>query len=199
MIDIHDGEIVHSMDHFVLDLKTPENTNAYFTIYSLGMMRDVGTGLVALLRIETADGVIDGCYGETIGLAARMQRRLRTKGAKEDGTPVAGMASTPIRATIRRAPTSQQGEHWTVETAEHTVVASWSHPEPAFWLSAPAPEFHATHDYSTAMISYREAELVVDGKTVDGSPFPHEVWEQRLQRPFSSCHAALSEIAIEAS
>lgn len=194
---IHRGEVVHSMDHLVLELATPDDTIAYFTIYSLGLMRGVGSGNVALLRVSTPDGILDRCFGETIDLAERMQHRLR--GIRSDGgsVPAAGTEHPPLRASIRRIPSSGESETWMVGSEEHTISAAWSAAEPAFWLSAPAPAFHPTRDYVTTMISYRRAELVVDGITIDGEPHDHAGWEQRLGRPLSSCHAAWAETAIE--
>lgn len=196
-VDIHPGEVIHSMDHLVLDLASPEGTFAYFTIYSLGMMRDVGAGRVALLRVSTPGGVLDRCFGETIGLAARMQRRLRDIQSRGGAAPMVGIDHAPVQATIQRIPTSEQGVQWIVESADHSISASWSAAEPAIWLSAPAPAFHPARDYTTVMVGYRQAELVVDGQSVNGDPYPHPEWEHRLRRPFSSCHAALSETAVE--
>ena len=85
-----------------------------------------------------------------------------------------------------------------MQSDNHVISASWSDAEPAFWLSAPAPELHPTRDYVTTMISYQRAELVVDGSIVAGVPYAHDWWQERLGRPFSSCHAALAETAIEA-
>jgi hypothetical protein len=196
--EIHPGEVIHSMDHLVLDLAAPDGSIAYFTIYSLGLMRDVGTGLVALLRVSTPAGVLDRCFGETIGLAARMQRRLRMIRSDGGSAPAVGVENTPVQASIRRLSTFGQGEQWLVESTDHTISASWSAAEVPFWVSAPAPIFHPERDYVTTMISYRRAELVVDGAVIEGSPYPHSGWEERLGRPFSSCHVALAETAIEA-
>jgi hypothetical protein len=194
---IHPGEVVHSMDHLVLDLATPHGTIAYFTIYSLGIMRDVGSGRVALLRVETPDGLVDRCFGESVALGERMQRRLQGMQTVGGSVPSVGIENPPQKSTIRRHPDVEGGEHWLVESAQHTVSAAWSAAEPAFWLSAPAPTFHPTRDYVTTMISYRRANLVVDGRTIDGEPYEHELWQERLGRPFSSCHAALAETAID--
>jgi len=195
---IHPGEVIHSMDHLVLDLATADGTTANATIYSLGHMRDVGAGRVALVRIPTTNGVLDRCFGETIGLAARMQRRLRAIRAEGGPAPEVGTSSRPIQATIRRLPTSEQGEHWVVESTDHTVSASWSSADLPVWVSAPAGTFHPSRDYVATMISYRRAELIVDGTMVEGAPYAHAGWEGRLGRPFSSCHVALAETAIEA-
>ncbi|HEX2154210.1 MAG TPA: hypothetical protein VHL52_09535 [Acidimicrobiia bacterium] len=197
-VQIHAGEVVHSMDHLVLELATPDESTAYFTIYSIGLMRDVGSGRVALLRVTNSEGIIDRCFGESIDLAERMQRRLR--GIRSDGgpAPAAGTEHPPLQASIRRLPSVEGNEVWTVASAEHTVSATWSSADPSFWLSASAPAFHPTRDYVTTMTSYRRAELVVDGVTIRGEPHDHSGWIQRLGRPFSSCHAAWAETAIEA-
>lgn len=187
------------MDHLVLDLASPDGTDAYFTIYSVGLMRDVGAGRVALLRVRTSEGVLDRCVGETIGLAARMQRRLRHMGGSGVSVPAVGADHAPAQASIKRMPTSGRGEHWVVESAEHSISASWSVPDPALFVSAPAPAFHPTRDYVTTLISYRRAELWVDGTRIEGEPYEHTGWAERLGRPFSSCHVALAETAIEAT
>jgi hypothetical protein len=196
-VNIHPGKVVHSMDHLVLDLATAGKTTAYFTIYSLAFMLGVGPGRVALLRVSTPDGVTDRCFGETIGLAARMQHRLRTIRSEGGAVPQVGLDTSPQRATIHRSNASQ-GEHWMVQSDDHFISASWSDPAPAFWLSAPAPALHPTRDYVTSMVSYQRAELTVDGSILGGVPYAHDWWQQKLGRPFSSCHAALAETAIEA-
>ncbi|CAN5857170.1 hypothetical protein BH23ACT5_BH23ACT5_00740 [soil metagenome] len=195
--EIHRGEVAHSMDHLVLDLATPDGAIAYFTIYSLGLMRDVGAGRVALLRVSTPDTLHDWCFGETVDLAERMQARLRGIRSEGGSAPAIGTDHPPFQATISRLPTSGQDEQWLVESAEHTISASWSAAEPAFWLSAAAPAFHPTRDYVTTMISYRRAHLVVDGQPIAGEPYDHDVWGQRLGRTLSSCHVALAETAVE--
>lgn len=197
-VDIHAGKVVHAMDHLVLDLQTPSGATAYFTIYSLALMRDVGPGRVALLQVPTPDGVLERCFGETIGLAVRMQQRLRSIRAQGGALPEIGVHRAPQQATISRSTTSVQGEHWMVHSGDHVISASWSDPEPAFWLSAPAPAFHPDRDYFTTLVSYHSAELVVDGTTVSGDPYNHDLWQRRLGRPFSSCHVALAETAVEA-
>jgi hypothetical protein len=184
------------MDHFVLDLEGPDGSSAYFTVYSLSMMQDVGTGTVALLRISTSDGIHDHCFGETTELAARMQARLRDM--QSQGVAPAGTDGKPTQAMIRRSPSAERGVEWVVESADHLISASWSLPDPAFWLTAPAPAFHHKRDYATVMVGYREAELVVDGNMAEGDPYDHPLWRARLGRSFSSCHAALSETAVEA-
>lgn len=198
-VEIHPGSVVHSMDHLVLDLVGPEGTTAYFTIYSVALMRGVGPGRVALLRVATSDGVFDRCFGETIEHAARMQHRLRAIRSEGGSVPLVGSDHAPARAAITRRTTSGSGEQWTVRSDDHTITASWSDPETPFWLSAPAPTFHPNRDYVTTMVSYQHAELVVDGVTVTGDAYSHGEWQQRLGRPFSSCHAALAETAIEAT
>lgn len=194
-VQIHDGEVIHSMDHYVLDLVGDNRSTAYFTVYELGMMRDVGSGLVALVRIATPSGTEDYCFGETIGLAARMQARLRHM----DRAPSIGTTNAPLRADIRRDPTFTQGVHWSVTAADHSVSATWASPEASFLVHAPAPSFHAERDYTTVMVGYDEAELVIDGQRVGGAPYSHAEWERRLGRPLSSCHVAFGEIAVEAT
>ena len=195
---IHPGDVVHTMDHLVLDLTGPRGARAYFTVYSLGFMLDVGSGRVALLRIERDGVVLDRCYGETIGLALRMQQRLRSIRAFGGPAPAAGIDHAPIQASIRRTPAAGHGEQWQVESSDSVITASWSDPEPAFFVDAPAPAFHPSRDYVTTLVGYGRAELVVDGERTTGSPYPHTEWERRLGRPLSSCHIAMAETAIEA-
>lgn len=196
--EIHPGEVVHSMDHLVLDLARPDEGIAYLTIYSLGLMAEVGSGLVALLRVATPEGVLDRCFADTIGLGARMQHRLRGIYTPGGSVPAVGIDHPPMQARIQRQPAASNGEHWIIESADHTVSGSWSAAETPFWLSAPAPTFHPSRDYVTTMISYRQAQLTVDGVTIEGHPYDHDDWARRLGRSFSSCHVALAETAIEA-
>ncbi|MEX2422433.1 MAG: hypothetical protein WD990_00510 [Acidimicrobiia bacterium] len=186
------------MDHLVLDIESDGSASAYFTIYSLGHMRDVGAGRVALLRIVTGGGVLDRCFSETPELGRRMQHRLRAIRADGGPAPEVGTTGPPIRASIRRLQGSDDEERWVVESPEHAVTVTWGAPEPPFWVSAPAGTFHPTRDYVTTMISYRQATLVVDDEQISGEPYDHAGWQQRLGKPFSSCHVALAETAIEA-
>ena len=52
---------------YALHLAAIGDLDAYFTIYSIALMRGVGSGQVALLRVSTPDGLLDRCFGTTIG------------------------------------------------------------------------------------------------------------------------------------
>ncbi|HUG74708.1 MAG TPA: hypothetical protein VMM81_03430 [Acidimicrobiia bacterium] len=187
------------MDHFVLDLATPDIKIAYFTVYSLGHMAEMGSGRVALLSATTNVGLVDVCFAETLELGERMQARLRA--LRQDGgrAPEVGVSSTPVLGSFSLTP-SEEGEFtWTVDSTAHRVEATWRSGHEPFFVSAPMGSFHPSRDYVATMISFGQADLRIDDDAVDGHPYPHAWFEEVLGRTFSSCHVALAETAVEAT
>ncbi len=193
---LHPGDVVHSMDHFVMELATARPPTSYFTIYALGLMPAVGSGHVALASVDHGGRRLDLCLAESLQLGERMQQRLRALGG--GAVPAGAVAAAPQLAHFSRLVSAGGEYRWVVESAAHRIEARWGGAEPAFWVSAPAPAFHPTRDYTSTFVGHWQAELVVDGLPVPGRPFDHAWWEERLGRRFSSCHVALAETAVEA-
>lgn len=200
MPSIHPGDVVHTMDHHVMELRDSETgSQAYLTVYSLAYMPEVGTGHCAFLRVRTQDhsGDVDLAFAETPGIGSAMQRRLQAILASDEVSLRTGidLDRPPQPASFQRE-AGRDTYGYRIVGAEHEVTASWLQPEPPLFVSAPRGSLHRERDIVATMIPCWDARLAVDGARIAGRPFADDFWKQHLGRPFSSAHLALGETAI---
>lgn len=198
---IHPGPVFHTMDHYVLDVRDPAGGAAYFTVYSIGHMPEVGTGHIAFLRVRTEQGEtpVDVTLAEDPAAGRRMQSRLRKLVATTDTSRGIGtdLESEPLVATFERLPWVDGRAGYRVRTDDLVIEAEWSDGEEPIFVAAPRPSFHDGRDIVGTMIAFWAARLTVDGNAIAGEPYADEWWHRRLGRPFSSCHMSLGDTSME--
>ena len=93
----HPGSLIHSIDHYVLDLRWDDRTSAYLSLYSVGYMPEVGAGTIAMVQLATDRHEVALCLAETEELGIRMQQRL-DRVAPQDSITRAGVDAPVIVA-----------------------------------------------------------------------------------------------------
>lgn len=197
---IHPGRILQCFDHFVIDLRAPDGSAAYFTVYAVEYSPELGTGHVAFLRTRDAGGrELDLTLTDAPQMAGRMQARLRRMSVSVDMSRGIGTSLTqdPVQGAFRRHPWTQDGVGWTIDADDGpTIDARWLLPEPPVWTAAMAGTFTPERDILGMLAAFGAASLLIDGDAVPGAPWPDPWWQARLGRPFSSTHVALAEASL---
>lgn len=198
---IHPGQVIHAMDHYVMAIRNEQQRSAaFFSLYSLAYMPEVGAGHCCFLRIRTADGTgdVDLAFSETPEIGAAMRRRLQAMVpvANPHGGLGVDLDIEPELATFHRLPGPSDRFRYRVVADDHEICASWFDPEVPVWFAAPRGSFHEGRDLLGTIISCRGTALTVDGARVAGDAYADEAWEERLDRAFSSSHVALGEAAL---
>jgi hypothetical protein len=197
---VHPGRILQCFDHFVIDLRAPDGTAAYFTVYAVEYAPELGTGHVAFLRTHEAEGrELDLTLTDSPEMAARMQERLRHLTATRDVSRGIGtsLEQEAVLATFQRHPWTAERVGWTIRAASGTVIeAFWLQPEEPIWTAAMAGTFTPERDILGMLAGFAGAELRISNDLVPGAPWPDPWWTARLGRPFSSTHVALAEASL---
>jgi len=198
---IHPGRILQCFDHFVIDLRAPDRSAAYFTVYAVEYSPELGTGHVAFLRTRDAAGrELDLTLTDAPAMAARMQARLRAmETASVDMSRGIGTSLTQdaVPATFLRHPWTEDGVGWTIDAADGpTIEARWLEPSPPIWTAAMAGTFTVSRDILGMLAEFGAASLRIDDDEVPGAPWHDPWWESRVGRPFSSTHVALAEASL---
>lgn len=199
---IHPGPILHTMDHYVMDLRDPRSEAAvYFTVYSLAYMPEVGTGKMGFLRVRDASGEtsVDIAFAEEREAGRRMQKRLQRIVATSDTSRGIGtdLESEPILASFERRPFAGGSAGYVVTTADMRIEGVWSGADEPMFVAAPRGSFHETRDITGTMVAFWAAQLTIDGVVAAGEPYADDWWFERLGRKFSSCHFSLGDTAME--
>jgi hypothetical protein len=198
---IHPGRIIQCFDHFVIDLRAPDGSAAYFTVYAVEYSPELGTGHVALLRTRDADGrELDLTLTDAPDMARNMQARL---GAMETGKVDmsrgigTSLSQEPLPAKFTRHAWTAAGVGWTIDASNGpTIEARWLDPSEPIWTAAMAGTFTPTRDILGMLAEFGAASLLIDGDAVPGEPWHDPWWEPRVGRPFSSTHVALAEASL---
>lgn len=218
-VEVHDGPVVHVMDHYVMEVGGASGVAGYLTVYDLTWMPEVGRGTVALARMRLPDGRdLNVAGAQDPELARRMQQRLKGVFAGLDDRGDAGsdkaasvdhqrrpsieldLDVAPQPMDLRRCAEGVGDIGWRMTAMSASggvsVEAWWRRPTPPSWMSAPAGSLHPTRSITATMVSYDDVSLVVDGVSVPARPLRHDWWSAHLERPWSSAHVAFAETAI---
>ena len=197
---IHPGRILQCFDHFVIDLRGPNGTAAYCTVYAVEYAPELGTGHVAFVRTRDEAGTeLDLTLTDSPAMASRMQARLRHLTSTRDVSRGIGTSldQPALPAVFHRHAWTDAGTGWTIRSdTSPTIDARWREPEEPIWTAAMAGTFTPERDILGMLAGFGAADLAVDGDSVAGEPWPDPWWQRRLGRAFSSTHIALAEASL---
>lgn len=115
-------------------------------------------------------------------------------------TQVSASAPYHVEAPVVEATFERGGEilirpMWTIRAQGRVVTASW-------WdLQTPLvgpPTAHPRIVF-TVLVFADQASIELDGREVEGEPYPRDAWVKNLGRPMSSCVFALAETMVRES
>lgn len=180
-------------DHLVLALREPgsdEDASFVLSWYSVAFSADGSGGNLAFLRSPAVpDG--EAILTDAPGLDHARRGRLRPR-----SWPLARPDAPALAATFQRTAVRDGA-------LEADIVAAGLHVEIA-WREL-GPPIVATGqvgadppwDSSTVLMEAGAWSATVNGRSIDGAPFPNDVWRPWLDRPLSSALVALAEVFRE--
>jgi hypothetical protein len=189
---IHPGAVRHVWDHCVITLRDDTGRRSVFlSLYAIAYSATLGSGNVALLRVDDPAGAMNLVLTDAPQVGARMQERLAGMGHRD-----VDLRDPPTAATFVRRPLGPDGLGFVISWTSHTVEARWLDPDPPFWMIAPAPDLTDDEDIWAVFVEARRASVTIDGRAVAGAPFSDDAWVPKVGRAMSSAHAALSEVRV---
>jgi hypothetical protein len=181
-------------DHLVLALREPgQDDGASFVLswYFVAYAANAPGGNIAFLRSPEAAGG-EAILTDTPGLDGALRRRLSPR-----SWPLADPDATALAATFTRTPIRDGAVEASIVAGDLRVDVAWRQLGPPIvamgQVGADPP-----WDSSTVLIEADAWEASVNGRPVEGAPFPNDVWRRWFDRPLSSALVAVAEVFREA-
>lgn len=205
---IHPGRPNLLMDHLQLGLRAPGHTSStglpafYLSLYVIEWSREIGAGHVALVRWRPPEATAstptdrDG-FDQVLTDNPDLARRL-CAGLRDIGYARVDLSGEPRPASFVRGRVTE-GTHvrYLIASIGLEIDAHWERlGEPTF-AYGPAPQQPERQAIWSLLFEAQDGAARVNGRQVDGSPYPMEHWLDWLGRPLSSAHVARGEILVD--
>ncbi len=187
-VTVHSGSLIWLGEHWInairpADGKGPGATVSLFhTRYSLA-----GEGNAALVRIGGEDGFHAVC-ADSAELGRFISERFFRRVDYFD--PVLPL----VEARFTRAGDIRRDPAWVIEAAGRRIVARWRVLGPPVVADG---TFRSGTEHFTVLFFAEQASVELDGQTIDGRPFPRDIWKPTIGGDRSSCVFALAETLLE--
>ncbi len=187
------GRLALVADHLVLALREPgsgDDPTFVLSWYSVAYSADTPGGNLAFMRAPAALG------GEAILTDAPDLDRARRGRLSPRSWPLAEPDASAIAATFERTPIRDGALEGEIVAGGLRVEIAWRElgkPIVATGRVGADPPW----DSSTVLMEAGAWSASVNGRSIDGTPFPNDVWRPWLDRPLSSALVALAEVFRE--
>jgi hypothetical protein len=180
-------------DHLVLALREPgSGKDASFVLswYSVAYSADAPGGNLAFLRSQAVLG------GEAILTDAPGLDQARRGRLSPRSWPLAKPDASAMAATFERTPIRDGALEAEIVARGLRVEIAWRELGPPI-VAAGQVGVDPPWDSSTVLMEAGAWSASINGRSIDGAPFPNDVWRPWLDRPLSSALVALAEVFRE--
>jgi hypothetical protein len=188
------GRLGMVADHLVLALREPgqeEGASFVLSWYFVAYAVNAPGGNIAFLRSpEAADG--EAILTDAPGLDSVLRPRLSPR-----SWPLAEPDAPARAATFTRTPIRDGAVEASIVAADLRIEVAWRELGPPI-VAAGQVGADPPWDSSTVLIEANAWSASVNGKRVEGAPFPNDVWRRWFDRPLSSALVAVAEVFREA-
>jgi hypothetical protein len=183
-VKIHAGNLLWLGEHWINALRPEASAivSLFHTRYS-----PAGEGNGALVRIGGEGGFHAVCTDQP-----ELGRFLTERFFRRVDYFQADLPTVPAR--FRREGDVRRDPAWVIETDRHRIVARWKVAEPPVIADG---TFRSGTEHFTVLFFTDEASVELDGKRVEGRPYPRDIWKPSVGGERSSCVFALAETLIE--
>ncbi|MCY3778209.1 MAG: hypothetical protein OXH11_19705 [Candidatus Aminicenantes bacterium] len=102
-----------------------------------------------------------------------------------------------VDADFRRGGELSESPSWNLETRDHHLNVTWTRLEPPAVAYRDDPELQSRRPVFTVLFFCRDALVLLDGRRIDGAPYPRSIWREALGGgDRSSCVFAIAETMI---
>ena len=182
------GNLLWSGEHWIAYLRSPEtkHESGMVSLYH-AYASPAGSGTAAFVQIQRADGFAGLCTDNESFARFVKETQITSSAPYDVGMPI-------VEGQFRKSGDVLERPTWTICAQDREVVISW-------WdLHAPlvGPPTLNPRIVFTILVFAEKAAIELDGRPVDGTPYPRDVWMKSLGMPMSSCVFALAETMIRA-
>ena len=183
----HGGRLLWSGEHWINALRPhdAEGPSAFVSLFHT-RYSPAGEGNAAEI-IVPGEGLSVICADSpAIGDFTRTEFFAKSSIYDPDARSVIG--------TFRRAGDVRSSPEWIIAFEGRHIVARWHVTAPPVIANG---TFRPGTEHFTLLFFVDDAEVEVDGRRIEGSPYPREIWQKTIGGTRSSCVFALAETLIE--
>lgn len=187
--NINEGKLLWSGEHWINYIRKDgededsARVSLYHTRYSLA-----GEGTVAYVTIGGDEG-FEGICTDNAELVPYLSDIMR---------PPFNVKMPVYEATFKRTGDIRREPSWVIEAGQNTIISTWKDIEPPVIAEGWAPFFTDDRDFFTMLFFTDVASITLNGRQIDGEPYPRDVWKKSIGGDRSSAIFALAESMIEA-
>ena len=188
---VQDGKLYWTGEHWINYIRREGETSdsgmvsLFHTRYSKG-----GSGNAAFVDIGGDDGYRALCTDNADVASFMVDHQRGNTGRPYGQNPPIVDAEFIQGGDIRTSPS------WTIRTDDREIVATWSAVLPVVVVNGPWPA-GSQISYTFTLLHFAEgASIALDGRAVDGRPYPTDIWRKSIGGERSSCVFALAETFI---
>ena len=187
-VSVHPGDLIWSGEHWILgicpdDSEEPSGwVSLFHTRYS-----PAGEGTTAQVMIPGEPGV-SVIAADCPEVARFTTEQFLSRGSFFDADAPLVNARFERRGDLRSDP------GWRIETDAFTLIARWQLTEPPVIADG---TFRAGTEHYTILFFTDAASVELDGRRIEGQPYPRDIWEPTIGGQRSSCVIALAETLVE--
>jgi hypothetical protein len=192
--EVRPGRLALVADHLVLALRAPgvaEGASFVLSWYSVAYSADAPGGNLAFVRTPAAPGG-EAILTDTSDLDRVLRGRLTPR-----SWPLARPDATALGATFTRTPIRDGGLEATIVAEGVRIEVAWRELGPPI-VATGRVGADPPWDSSTVLIEASAWSAAVNGRPIEGTPFPNDVWQRWFDRPLSSALVAVAEVFREA-
>ncbi len=189
------GTVRWSGEHWISYLRRPgEDSNT--GMVSLYNMRytEAGHGFAAFVVIheDGGDGSKDNSFKGLCTTNREVADFMVEEATRHASHPPYDEVLPIIDATFIQGGHVAHNPSWTISTGDHEIVATWSQIEPVIITAGPWPA--APCNYVHSLLHFTdESSIQLDGRAIEGKPYPRDIWRPTIGGDRSSCVFAISE------
>ena len=184
---LNNGKLLWCGEHWINAIKTENDggPSAWFSLFHTRYSK-VGEGNTLHLRIPGRG--IDVICTDNLPVGEWIAEAFLSKSSIPPST------ATFTKASFQRDGDTHLHPSWIVQTDTHRIVAHWHvHDPPVIAYGS----FREGTEHFTMLFFTDESGVEVDGISVEGRPYPRDIWKSSLGGMRSSSVFALAETLIE--
>ncbi|MBI85509.1 MAG: hypothetical protein CMJ81_20135 [Planctomycetaceae bacterium] len=187
-VQVHEGKLAWSGDHWILGIRPQgaEQPSAWVSLFHT-RYSPAGEGIAAQILLPGDRPISVICTDQPeVGRFTREQ--FFSAGSYFDPEAPLVDAQFQRRGDIRKDPA------WIIETDAFRIVARWQITQPAV---VAAGTFCPGTEHFTLLFFSDAASVQRDEQSIEGQPYPRDIWKPSIGGERSSCVIALAESLIE--
>jgi hypothetical protein len=187
-VRLHSGNLLWLGEHWINAIRRPneQQPSAWVSLFHTRWSTH-GEGNAAQIFIPGENGLSVVC-GDRTGLMKWINERFFVHSSVRD--PNAKL----VPATFRREGDSHKDPAWVIETMGRTIIARWRVTEPPVIASG---SFKEGTEHFTALFFTDDSSVELDGRRIEGSTYPRDIWMKSIGGMRSSSVFALAETLME--